>query len=131
MFSSVVTLYNSFFLQACDPVAESICGSATTSEVSEQNDVESSAEVCRKFATGPASAIYSSPVSEVGSTRGSVLCSDSTEKPVDSLSEWLDGDSSEMGTPDIQSALTENIVDLSPNSKYSFYSNRFVYFQKF
>jgi hypothetical protein len=31
----------------------------------------------------------------------------------------LDGNSSEMGTPDVQSALTVDSVDLSPNSKCS------------
>lgn len=45
------------------------------------------------------------------------LVNGSAEKPVDSLSEWLDGEASEMGTPDIQSAPTEPTVDLSPSSK--------------
>lgn len=38
----------------------------------------------------------------------------SSEKPVDSLSKWLDGDSSETATPDIESAPTEVTVDLCP-----------------
>lgn len=45
------------------------------------------------------------------------LVNGSAEKPVDSLSEWLDGQASEIGTPDIQSAPTEPTVDLSPSSK--------------
>jgi hypothetical protein len=67
----------------------------------------------------PTSESFSSPIHEAGSSPGSSLGNGSAEKPVDSLSEWLDGNSSEMGTPDVQSALTVDSVDLSPNSKCS------------
>lgn len=54
---------------------------------------------------------------EGASTPGHAVANGSAEMPVDSLSEWLDRDSSEVDTPDIQSTRTEENVDLSPNCK--------------
>ncbi|XP_024361379.1 uncharacterized protein [Physcomitrium patens] len=54
---------------------------------------------------------------EGASTPGHAVANGSAEMPVDSLSEWLDRDSSEVDTPDIQSTRTEENVDLSPNCR--------------
>ncbi|KAG0601076.1 hypothetical protein M758_11G082200 [Ceratodon purpureus] len=70
-----------------------------------------------KLVAPPASENFSSPVREPGSALAPTLANGSAEKPVDSLSEWLDGDSSETGTPDVQSALAVDSVDLSPNTR--------------
>ena len=69
----------------------------------------------------PASENFSSPLREAGSgsLKSPSLGNGSAEKPVDSLSGWLDGDPSEIDTPDVQSALTVDSVDLRPKSKCS------------
>lgn len=90
---------------------------ATPSFKVASNNVELASKVGSEYAADLTLHNYSSPVSEVGSTRESAVCNGSAEQPVDSLSEWLDGDSSEMGTPEIQSALSEETVDLSPDRK--------------
>lgn len=81
-------------------------------------NVDLSSELGSNCAAALASPSSRPAVSEVGSTREAAGCSGKDEKPVDSLSEWLDGDSSEMVTPEVQSALSEAPVDLSPDRKF-------------
>jgi len=90
---------------------------ATPSFKVASDNVELASRVGSKYAAEPSLPNNRSPVSEVGSTHASAVCDGSAEKPVDSLSEWLDGDSSEMGTPEIQSSLPAETVDLSPDRK--------------
>lgn len=87
-------------------------------------------EVGSKLAAQPASENFGSPVFEVGcSTLMSGQDNGSAEKPVDSLSKWLDGDQSpEMGSPGVQSSLREDAVDFCPYRKRSFHLRRIWYF---
>lgn len=58
-------------------------------------------------------------VTEAGPTPESPVGNGKAEKPVDSLSEWLDIASSETLSPEIQSSRTEESVGLSPGGMVS------------
>ena len=66
----------------------------------------------------PDSENFSSPGHKAGSTHLPELGNGSAEKPVESLSKWLDGESSELDTPGVLSSLREDKLDFSPHCKY-------------
>jgi len=90
---------------------------ATPSFKVASNNVELATKFGSKFGAEPASPRHSGFVFEEGCIRASAASDGVAEKPVDSLSEWLDGASSEKGTPEIQSAVFGETVDLSPEGK--------------
>jgi len=81
------------------------------------NYVEVASKFGSKSAADPALPRHNGPVLDEGCIRASAVSDGVAEKPVDSLSEWLDGGSSEKGTPEIQSAVSGETVDLSPEGK--------------
>lgn len=62
----------------------------------------------------------SNPVLEAGSTLTSGQDNVSDEKPVDSLENWLNGDSSDKGSPGVQSSPREGVVYYISVSEYLF-----------
>jgi len=79
--------------------------------------LELASRVGSKLTAQPASEDFSSHVFEARSSLVSGSGNGISEKPVDSLSKVMDGDSSGMGSRGVESSAIEIVVDLSPRGR--------------